>query len=508
MTSKQTHKPWAAGLALLALLSAAPLGAGNGDPLTASVVKVFVVQKPADYYQPWQMGYQLPVSGSGFIIDGQRILTNAHVVSDQVIVQVMKADDTRKVTAHVRFVAHDADLALLTVDEPGFFDNTKPVRFGPMPRQRDHVAAYGFPAGGDEMSITEGVVSRIEVHSYAHAGTNLLTVQTDSAINPGSSGGPVFKDGRFVGVSFEGYSGATLNNTGYFIPVVLVERFLKDLGDGHYDGVPIMGITWQKLENPALRASLGLPGPRGGVMVTKVIPGSGADGVLKERDVLLSLDGIAVAENGTVPFGDGERVDLAHLVSLHQMSQTAKVQIWRDGGNQALSVPLHDVPDLVPGPQYDRRPSYFVYGGLVFEALTGNYLRLFDNGAPVRFRYLNELGLATPERSQVVFINVVLPHAVNVGYHHLAQAIVTQVNGRAIGKLQDVVEAVKTPLQTPKGAYLVVDLDHWAGSPDNRGTQIVLDAASTAKAQAEILQAFGIPSDRSDDLKDESPTAQ
>jgi S1-C subfamily serine protease len=508
MTS--THKPriLAAGLALLAALAAAPLRAGSDDPLTASVVKVFVVQKPADYYQPWQMGYQVPVSGSGFIIDGHRILTNAHVVSDQVIVQVMKADDTRKVTAHVQFVGHDTDLAMLTVDEPDFFEGTKPVRFGPMPRQRDHVAAYGFPAGGDEMSITEGVVSRIEVHSYAHAGTNLLTVQTDAAINPGSSGGPVFKDGRFVGVSFEGYSGATLNNTGYFIPVVLVERFLKDLADGHYDGVPIMGIVWQKLENPALRASLGLPGPRGGVMITKVIPGSGADGVLKERDVILSLDGVAVAENGTVPFGDGERVDLAHLVSLHQMSETAKVEVWRAGAKQTVGVALHDVPDLVPGPQYDKRPSYYVYGGLVFEALTGNYLRLFDNGAPTQFRYLDELGLATPDHSQVVFINVVLPHAVNVGYHHLAQAIVTQVNGKPIGKLQDVVEAVKTPVQTPQGTFLVVDLDHWAGSPDNRASQIVLDAAATAKAQAEILQAFGIPSDRSDDLKDVTATAQ
>jgi S1-C subfamily serine protease len=494
-------------LALAAL--AAPLHAGKADPLAASVVKVFVVQKGADYFQPWQMGYQAPASGSGFVLAGGRIMTNAHVVSDQVNIQVMKAGDTHKATAHVLFVAHDADLALLGVDEPDFFAGTTPVTFGAMPRQRDHVAAYGFPAGGDEMSTTEGVVSRIEVRPYAHAGSNLLTVQTDAAINPGSSGGPVFKDGKFVGISFQGYNGAALNNTGYFIPVVLVERFLKDIADGRYDGIPLMGLAWQKLENPALRASLGLKDPRGGVMVTKLIPGSGAATVVKEQDVILALDGVPVAENGTVPFGDGERVDLSHLVSLHQMSETAQVSVWRDGQRLELKVPLHAVPDLVPGPLYDQRPSYCVYAGLVFESLTANYLRLFEGGASTELRYLNELGLTSPERQEVVFINQVLPHEVNVGYHHLGQAIVTEVNGQPISRLKDVVAALKRPVTTPRGTFVTVKLDHWAGSPDNRGSLIVLDAAAAEKSQAEILKAFGIPSATSDDLAGgETPTAK
>lgn len=494
-------------IALLWALSTT-LHAGENDPLTASVVKVFAVQKGADYFQPWQMGYQVAVSGSGFIIQGHRIMTNAHVVSDQVNVQVMKAGDTRKVTAHVVFVAHDADLALLSVDEPGFFDGTRPVTFGPMPRQRDHVAAYGFPAGGDELSITEGVVSRIEVQPYAHSGSNLLSVQTDAAINPGSSGGPVFKDGKFVGISFQGYSGAALNNTGYFIPVVLVQRFLTDIADGHYDGVPLMGLAWQKLENPALRRMLGLKQPRGGVMVTQLIPGSGAAAVLKKKDVILDLDGVPVAENGTIPFGDGERVDLSHLISLHQMSQTAKVTVWRDGHLLNLGVPLHPVPDLVPGPLYDQRPSYCVYAGLVFESLTANYLALFQGNASIQLRYLSELGLTSPERQEVVFINQVLPDQVNEGYHHLSQAIVTAVDDQPIHRLKDVWEALKHPVTTPRGTFITVKLDHWAGSPDNRGSLIVLDAAAAAAAQGPILQAFGIPDATSADLADPTtPTA-
>jgi hypothetical protein len=289
--------------------------------------------------------------------------------------------------------------------------------------------------------------------------------------------------------------------------VLLVQRFLKDISDGHYDGVPGMGVVWQRLENPALRASLGLASPRGGVLVTKIVPGSGADGVLKEGDVLMTVDGVPVAENGTIPYGDGNRVDLTHLISMHQMSDTAKIGVWRDGAASDLTLTLKAIPELVPGPQYDTRPSYFVYAGLVFQVLTDNFMRLFGSGAPVLMRYYDERGLPSPDRQQIVFINVVLPHEVNVGYHHLSQAVVTEVNGMPIGSLKDVVAAVKTPVKTARGTFLVVKVDDWVGPSDGRASEIVLDAAAAAKAQAEILTTFGIPSAMSADLMDASPTA-
>jgi S1-C subfamily serine protease len=487
-----------AGLLALGVQAAA---ADTPDALKTSVVKVFVVVKPADYYQPWQMGYQASASGSGLILKGGQILTNAHVVGDEVHIQVMKAGDTHKATAKVKYVADDSDLALLTVDEPGFFDGTTPVTFGGLPRQRDRVAAYGFPAGGDELSITEGVVSRIEVNTYVHAESNLLTVQTDAAINPGNSGGPVFKDGKCVGVSFQGYNGAALQNTGYFIPMPVVNRFLKDIADGTYDGIPGMGVVWQKLENPSLRSWLGLKQPRGGVMICKVIPGSGADGVLKEGDVLLNLDGIDVAENGTIPFADQERVDLVHLISMHQMGEKAHVKILRAGETLSLEVPLKAIPKLVPGPAYGERAPYFIYGGLVFEPLSSNYMRIWEGQGPTDFRLFKEQGLYTDAQKQVVFINTVLPHDVNVGYHKLGQAIVTKVNDQPISEMRDVINALKKPLN----GYQVIELDHWAGAPDNRGTVVVLDAKKADAANAEILTAFGIPSDRSADLEDEAP---
>src|SRR5690349_16720565 len=83
---------------------------GDDESLKKSVVKIFTVTNRPNYYQPWVLGYQFNASGSGCILPGNEILTNAHVVSDQVFLQVMKAGDTRKYTAKVQYVDHDREV--------------------------------------------------------------------------------------------------------------------------------------------------------------------------------------------------------------------------------------------------------------------------------------------------------------------------------------------------------------------------------------------------------------
>ena len=126
-----------------------------------AVVKVFVAHNGYDYNNPWMKSGQKSRTGSGCVIAGKRILTNAHVVSDQTFIQVKKAGDAKKYIAKLKMVAHDCDLAILSVKDDAFFDNVKPIKIGDLPKVRDRVAVYGFPEGGDELSITEGVVSRV-----------------------------------------------------------------------------------------------------------------------------------------------------------------------------------------------------------------------------------------------------------------------------------------------------------------------------------------------------------
>ena len=145
-------------------------------------------------------------NGSGCFISGNRILTNAHVVSNSTFIQVRKYGQSKKVKARVLSISHESDLALLTVDDEDFFNDVKPLSLGNLPSVREKVTVYGFPLGGDTLSVTEGIVSRIEHRNYAHSSSYLLAGQIDAAINPGNSGGPVMVGSNIVGVVMQSLS--------------------------------------------------------------------------------------------------------------------------------------------------------------------------------------------------------------------------------------------------------------------------------------------------------------
>ena len=106
-----------------------------------------------------------------------RILTNAHVVSDAAYVEVRKAGDARKYVATRQKISHECDLAILTVENADFWRDTTPLDFGDVPCLQDEVSVVGYPEGGEGVSVTVGVVSRIEIQRYAHSGASLLAIQ-------------------------------------------------------------------------------------------------------------------------------------------------------------------------------------------------------------------------------------------------------------------------------------------------------------------------------------------
>jgi len=192
------------------------------------------------------------------MIGGGRLLTNAHCVEYHTQVKVKRRGDDTKYVATVLAKGVECDIALLLVESEDFCKGTEPLRFGRLPCLQDAVTVVGYPLGGDTISVTKGVVSRIEVTSYAHGAADLLGIQIDAAINPGNSGGPAFNDnGECIGIAFQVYRSAEAENIGYVIPTTVVSHFLNDYDrNGKYTGFPCLGVLLQKLENPALRACL------------------------------------------------------------------------------------------------------------------------------------------------------------------------------------------------------------------------------------------------------------
>ena len=167
-----------------------------------AVVKVYATHSDPDYLIPWQKKHQTSSTSSGFVINvpglGYRVMTNAHSVEYGSVVQVQLRGDDEKHAAIVEAVGNECDLALLRVDslfptEGNYANGDAPyaLPLGPLPPLQDEVEVLGYPAGGDSLCVTKGVVSRIEMQEYAQAGARLLAMQIDAAINPGNSGGCV-----------------------------------------------------------------------------------------------------------------------------------------------------------------------------------------------------------------------------------------------------------------------------------------------------------------------------
>ncbi|HUS64252.1 MAG TPA: trypsin-like peptidase domain-containing protein [Kofleriaceae bacterium] len=456
----------------------------------SSVVRIYATTQDPDYDSPWQA--QLPSSstGSGVVIAPNRILTGAHVIANGTFVQVQKIHDPDKAVARVVGVCHDCDLALLEVDGRRFMEGIEPAKIGELADLRDRVAVVGFPVGGEEISITEGVVSRIEVQRYSHSQRHLLAVTVDAAINKGNSGGPVFKAGHVVGIAFQKLE--TAENAGEMVPAPIIKHFVEACEKGRDLRIPALGITTQGIENPILRKQVGLKDGEGGVLVLSLDYGGSAWGVLEPGDAILEIAGHSIANNSTIKFRGRYRCRYDVSLGWSYVGDPLELLVLRKGARRKVTLTLQPPAQLVPRSQYDRPPTYFIFGGLVFQVLSRDFLSTWDSWwdkAPKEFLYLYYSGNRTEERQEVVVLTQVLADELNVGYESLYSESVVAVNGRMPRDMIDFVHAVESStgtieIRTSSDSY------------------VVLDCEKAHAAAARILDRYRIARDRSTDLDD------
>ena len=460
-----------------------------------AIVKIFTIRHAADYYTPWSMRGPYSGTGSGCIIKGKKILTNAHVVSDQTFVQVRRYGESKRYQARVLSVSHTADLALLTVDDPTFFDGVEPLEFGNLPLAQQEILVYGFPMGGDSLSITKGVVSRIEHTRYAHSSATLLAVQLDAAINPGNSGGPALIDDKIIGVSMQVINNA--DNIGYVIPVPVIQHFMSDIEDGSMEGFPSMGIAMQGMESPAMKAKYGMDEEQTGMLITKVLPGSSADGYLQDGDVLLKVEGYELADDGSIEFRPKERTSVSYLVQKHQIGDMIQADILRKKEPMSVDFELtRKLEDdwLIPLDQYDIVPTYYIYGGIVFCPVTVDLLKAWGSNwydkAPKDLMAKLHSNIPDKENEQIVIVLKVLADEVNKGYHGFSNWTIDKVNGKKILNIEELINIVEQEDEDP---FVVFE--------DTSGNQIVLNRDEIKQNNERILEVYRVPKDRSPDLE-------
>jgi len=456
-----------------------------------TVVKIFSTIRYPDPYKPWTKQAPRESTGTGVIIEGNRILTNAHVVlyASQVQVQANQSGD--KISATVETIAQGIDLAILKLEDESFFDSRPPLRrASKLPDVKDSVMVYGFPTGGTNLSITKGIVSRVDFTLYNFP-TSGLRIQIDAAINPGNSGGPAVADDQMIGVAFSRLGGG--DNIGYIIPCEEIELFLKDAADGRYDGKPAIFDSLQTFENPALRPYLKIGRGIDGMIVTET--DATADTYpLKVWDVITHIGDTPIDNEGMVRIGD-IRVRFNYLIQKVAQSGRVPLKVVRAGQELNISVPVSPTrPMLIPDLE-GTYPSYFVYGPLVFSTATQLFLGGLNNAAATLAAVASPLALRRSDRpgfpgeTLVVVSSPFFPHKLSKGYSPAQSRVVESINGVKIRNLEHLVAT----LRDSQDEFLVFD---FAG---RKFETLVFPRKEMVAATEEILTDNGVRAQGSPD---------
>jgi S1-C subfamily serine protease len=458
--------------------------AGPGD----AVVKVLASVQYPNPLQPWTKGRPLEVAGTGVVIEGDRILTNAHVVlyATEVYVQARPGDE--KLEAKVEAVGPDVDLAVLKVEDPKFFGNRPPLeRAKKLPAFLDQVEVYGFPVGGNGLAVTKGNVARIEYGLSGATGLDSL-IQVSAAINPGNSGGPAVVNNQMVGLVFSRLGEA--ENVGYLIPNEEIDLFLEDCKDGRYDGKPreAAGTRFQRLENDALRGLLRLDKQSKGVLVIPPCR-AGADYPFQEFDVLTKVGDHDLNNEGMVQLPDGQRVPFYCLIPKLARDNAVPVSVVRQGRCIEVSWPLSKADARLIRAYQGEPPSYFIHGPLVFSPAREDAVYVYARVNPA-------LDLTTspqltrrydrarfPGEELVVVTAPMFKHKTARGYRDPVGQVVREVNGVAVQNLRHLVEL----LRDSTDEYLTFRFAEEAAE------LLVFRRQEIEQVTQEILQENGIP---------------
>jgi S1-C subfamily serine protease len=468
------------------------------DTIRDLVVKIHATHHSPDLFRPWTRVSPQQVKGSGVVIDGKRILTNAHVVKYASQIYVQPNQSATHIPARVEAITPGMDLAILKLDDESFFEKRGSLPFAQeMPRVKDSINVYGYPTGGTELSVTQGIVSRIEYTDYYYQATG-LRIQVDAALNFGNSGGPAVSDGKLVGLVFSLIQNA--QNIGYLIPVEEIQLFLNDVADGVYDGKPQVFDLFQTVENQALRSRLGLPKNVNGVMIAQPYS-SDPSYPLQEWDVVTKIGDVPIDSDGKVAVRYDLRLSSSYLVQKYTNNGFLPLTIYRDGRLREIKLPVRTQRELVIPYLMNTTPRYFIFGPFVFSQTTQDYLERLGNQrppsmgrrpSPLITRRFDKPTFADEEL--VIVASPLFPHRITQGYDDPNRAVLSEVNGVQVRNLRHLVEL----LRDNRDAQISFK---FANSGVLTHETMVFNRAEVTEATAKILEDNGIRHPYSPDLR-------
>jgi len=466
------------------------LWAASVDESRGSLVRVRASIQPYDQFRPWQKKAPFGLNGTGVVLPGGKVLATAALVENRTEVGLEKPGSAEKCAAEVEAIDYEANLALLRPTDAKFLQGFAGVKMGPALRAGDTAQVWQLDKNG-EMLRNQAEVLSAGVGRYPadEAGFLVYGVRVSLPKRDDSYTLPMMRDGMLVGMMM-GYDRDSQEGTA--IPVPMIEHFLKDAADGKYEGFPTLGVSWTSLRDPNLREEFRAP-KSGGILLTRV-NGRGTAGRagLKEGDVLLSVDGFVLDEDGNYQDSLYGPTSVGNLIRTRPtVGSPAKFHLSRDGKEMDLTGTYdRRARDeiAIPSLQFDVAPRYVVIGGMVFQELTGAYLQewgdKWSERAPQRlvqlFSFQQEMNLDPAKK--VVFLSQVLPSSITMGYLQLSGLVLAKLNSQEI----DGLKSLAAVADGAKDGNLVFE---FTDNPE----RIVLDAAEVKAMGEKIGKDYGLP---------------
>jgi protease Do-like 9 len=472
---------------LLAASAFAPAAWGKEEAISAGVVSISVTAQAYDQLLPWIKNAEQSVTGNALVARGHKLITTADLVKNSTLIEVRKFGRYPDYPARLVLVDYDLNLAVLEVDDADFWQGLKPLPLSARPLQVGHFTINRWRANGRFEQGT-GEVADVLVSNSPYGLMEFPVMRGTTTMGGLGWSEVLTHDGEVIGL-ITGHNDQQVQALTSDLMRLLVQASERK----PFGGFAHRGFAWQKLNQPSLRAYLGLKASKTGVLIRRVFTGGTGSSELHPMDILHKIGGYAIDPEGRI-----DHPTYGHLLFTMAINQslapTVPVEIERHGKRMRLELKRRRFsPDdyRVPPPQFDHANDFEVFGGMVLQELTVGYLQAWGDQwrdkAPPRLvieyslHSLREPG-KPPER--VLFISRILPDPSNVGYEDVNNAIVLGVNGRPMHSLKDFREAIRHPI----GGYDEVDLLPGSG----RG-KLIFDAAQIPDINARVRSLYGIP---------------
>jgi S1-C subfamily serine protease len=424
-----------------------------------SLLKVNVTYQSYSPHIPWQKDPAGSRRGLGVVLANNEILVTAQMVADATYIELELPESGQKLTAAVKAVDYEANLALLTSAskdrENGFFDELKPIELDTSARIADSLSVWQIGPVGD-LIVTPLRISKVTTAQYFVEGSVFLVYEGNGIIRSEANSFtlPVVKNGKLAGLLLRYDS---KNQVTTVLPAPIIEHFLADTADGHYQGFPNLGVEFQATLDEQFRQYLGLKPRDPGMYVSRISKGmSGEKAGLQEGDIMVSVNGFQVDARGNYKDPQDGALSVGHIVrGRAYVGDALEIEILRDGKPLTLKGTLHrkDPNELIVAPyRFDRGPNYLLAGGLLFQELNHTYLQSFgrdrNSGTILRLARIakNPEDFEDKGHRKIIFLSAVLPTPSAQGYERMGGQIVSEVNGKAILDLHDLDAALKSPV--------------------------------------------------------------